>query len=319
VNHARLQLLIGRVFYDVAAAQTAPLVSAGSEHGLYAALAARGTGAAELARLKGLDERFVRSWLLNQAAAGYISYDAGSDTYSLDAEQRELFANPDGDWSMVGAFDFAVALAKRSAVDESRMPEIVARLDPGKPRRVVRWLQHLHQLLTSGASVLEIGSGTGDVLLHLSELFPQSTFLGLDSNPAATAVAEAERVRRGARARFQSGDRVPDGQFDVVLTIDTLHDIPGPERFASAVRDALRADGYWIIAEMKAGNDVTENLNPVGRALAAVDALYCFPASGMARGALTGERGLRAILDSAGFNDVRIVDDPQRLVLEARR
>lgn len=318
MNQARLQLLIGRVFYDVAAAQTAPMVSLGRKHGLYAALADHRAGASDLARLRGLDQRFVQSWLINQAAAGYVSYDPQSETYSLDEEQRALFANPEGEWSMLGAFDFAVALSRGADGPSSPMPEILARLDPAKPLRVTRWLDHLRDRLTSGASVLEIGCGTGQVLMHLSALFPRSTFVGIDTSSEAIAIADAERTRRNGSASFHVGGDVPKQRFDVVLTVDTLHEVARADRLAQSVRDALRDGGAWIVSEMQVADEVAGNLNPVGRSVAAVDALYCFRESPTAAGALIGERRLRDLLAAAGFRDIRRIDDPQRLVLEAR-
>src|SRR5688572_10890172 len=59
----------------------------GDRLGLYDALAEAGPlTSAELARRTGTVERYVREWLLNQAAGGFVEYDAASRRYSLPAE-----------------------------------------------------------------------------------------------------------------------------------------------------------------------------------------------------------------------------------------
>ena len=76
--------------------------------------------------------------------------------------------------------------------------------------------------------------------------------------------------------------------------------------------------------EPYAGDDVEENLNPVGRVYYAVSTLVCTPASlsqevGLALGAQAGEARLREILTEAGFGRVRrATATPFNLVLEAR-
>ena len=42
---------------------------------------------AELARKTGTQERYVREWLSNQAAGGYVVYDSACKTYELPEEQ----------------------------------------------------------------------------------------------------------------------------------------------------------------------------------------------------------------------------------------
>jgi len=60
----------------------------GDRLGLYRALAPAPLSSAELASHTGTHERYVREWLNNQAAGGYVDYDAASG--KSDVEQ--LFA-----------------------------------------------------------------------------------------------------------------------------------------------------------------------------------------------------------------------------------
>ena len=66
---------------DLAASFSAPLVRLGARLGLYRALADGGPATPdELAERSGTEPRMVREWLGNQAAGGYVIYDAAAAT-----------------------------------------------------------------------------------------------------------------------------------------------------------------------------------------------------------------------------------------------
>ena len=105
---------------------------------------------------------------------------------------------------------------------------------------------------------------------------------------------------------------------------DCLHDMGDPAGAARHVRDALAADGTWMIVEPRAGDRVEENLNPVGRAYYGFSTLLCTPASlsqevGLALGAQAGEARIRDVVTSGGFTRFRrAAETPFNLVFEAR-
>ncbi|MEP0336744.1 MAG: peptide chain release factor N(5)-glutamine methyltransferase [Alphaproteobacteria bacterium] len=70
--------------------------------------------------------------------------------------------------------------------------------------------------------ILDLGTGTGCLLLAVLSELPRAEGLGIDINPDAVAVAadNAQRLSLGARARFQAGDWTAglSGPFDVILS-----------------------------------------------------------------------------------------------------
>ena len=75
IDEAKLEAFLGKVVTDTAAAWSAPLVLVGDRLGLYQAMASGSpVTSQELAESLGLLERYVREWLLNQTASGYIYY-----------------------------------------------------------------------------------------------------------------------------------------------------------------------------------------------------------------------------------------------------
>jgi hypothetical protein len=79
-----------------------------------------------------------------------------------------------------------------------------------------------------------------------------------------------------------------------------------------------------MIVEPNAGDEVEDNLNPVGRAYYAFSTLLCTPASlsqevGLALGAQAGEARIRNVVEKGGFPRLRrVAETPFNMVLEAK-
>jgi hypothetical protein len=87
IHEAQLQAFLGKAVGDFGTAASAALVVMGDKLGLYRALAAAGPlSSAALAQRTGTVERYVREWLVNQAAAGFLEYDPDSGRYTLPPE-----------------------------------------------------------------------------------------------------------------------------------------------------------------------------------------------------------------------------------------
>src|SRR6476646_2720464 len=95
-NPEQLQAFLGKAVGDFGAAISAVLILIGDELGLYRELAKGRLTPAELAQRTGTNERYVREWLGNQAAGGYVDYDAASDAWSLSPEQALCLTDPNG-------------------------------------------------------------------------------------------------------------------------------------------------------------------------------------------------------------------------------
>ena len=56
-----------------------------------------------MAERSGAAERYVREWLGNQAAGGYVTYDPDSDRYTLPDEHALALADEDSPFYILGA------------------------------------------------------------------------------------------------------------------------------------------------------------------------------------------------------------------------
>lgn len=347
VNEDRLNAFLGKAVGDLGAAVSAVLVSIGDELGLYKALAAGRATARELAVRTGTNERYVGEWLANQAAGGYVEYDAATQTFWLSPEQALCLADPGGPADLPGAYSIVRDLfhVRERALDNFRTGtgmewgEHHACLFQGTERffrasynahLLTSWLPALEGLvdkLTQGARVADIGCGHGASTILMARSFPRSTFVGVDYHESSIETARTRAHAAGlSNVRFVVADATSydGGRYDFIAFFDCLHDMADPAGAARHARKSVTADGHVMVVEPFANDRLEDNLNPVGRVYYGASALVCVPVSlarnGPALGAQAGEQRLRDVLVSqGGFTRLRrATETPFNMVLEAR-
>jgi SAM-dependent methyltransferase len=349
IDEAKLNDFMGKVLGDLGAASTVAMVRIGDDLGLYKALHAAGPQtSAALAKRLGLAERYLREWLSQQAASGYLTYDPVAATFALPAEQAMVFAIEDSPVYMMGGFDVMKAMLDNQPKVQAAFRSgggvawgdqagcmfcAVARFfRPGYHNNLVKqWLPALDGVvakLERGAKVADIGCGHGWSTVLMAKAFPNSQFVGYDFHAGsiedARAHAQAHGVGGNARFEVAVAKQVPDKGFDLVTCFDCLHDMGDPAGAAAHVRSLLKPDGTWMVVEPMAGDRLEDNLNPVGRIYYAASTMICVPTSlsqevGAALGAQAGETRLREVIGGAGFRSVRrATETPFNMILEAR-
>jgi SAM-dependent methyltransferase len=333
---------------DLGATGTAGMVVIGDKLGLYKALAAGPTTSTDLAKKTSTDERYVREWLASQAAAGYVTYDAGSNKFSLNDEQAFALTSDACPANIAGAFE--LALGSLAAV-----PRITDAFRTGAgmgwhehddrvfhgcekffragyaANLVSNWIPALDgvkQKLEAGARVADAGCGHGASTILMAQAYPKSKFFGFDYHDGSIAAARESAKRAGVadRVTFEvsRGKEMPGGDYDFIAMFDCLHDMGDPAGAAARVRKALKPDGTWMIVEPFANDELKDNLNPVGRVYYSFSTLLCTPCSrsqevGLCLGAQAGEKRIRDVVTSGGFSRFRrATETPFNLIYEAR-
>ncbi|HZM35373.1 MAG TPA: methyltransferase domain-containing protein [Burkholderiales bacterium] len=347
VNEERLNAFLGKAVGDLGAAISAVLLSLGDELGLYKALAKGPLTPKELAERTGTTERYVREWLANQAAGGYVDYDAASGKYGLNPEQALCLADPNGPVDLPGAYQIVQDLfhIKERARENFRTGkgmewgEHHACLFHGTERffrasynasLLSSWLPALDGVvakLEQGGRAADVGCGHGASTILMAKAFPKSEFVGIDYHEPSIQTARERAEQASVRnVRFEAADAgsyKADG-LDFIAFFDCLHDMADPAGAARHARAALKDDGRCMIVEPFANDRIEDNLNPVGRVFYGASSLVCVPVSlarkGPALGAQAGEKRLRDIVvGQGGFSALRrAMETPFNLVLEAR-
>jgi SAM-dependent methyltransferase len=349
IDQAKLEGFVGQVVGDMGAAISGLLFHIGDRLGLYKAMAGAGPlTSAALAARTGAAERYVREWLGNQAAGGYVTYDPADGTFELSAEQAMVVANEDSPVFLGGAFegiascyadhDLLVEAFRTGAGvgwqehDDRLFSGTLRLFRPGYAAHLVdEWLPALDgvvERLQAGASVADIGCGLGASTIIMARAFERSTFVGVDIHGPSIAGASRDAAEAGVdkRARFvvATAAELPGHGYDLICMFDCLHDMGDPVGAARSVRRALTPDGTLMLVEPMAGDRLEDNLNPVGRAFYGFSTVVCTPASlaqevGLGLGAQAGEHQLASVLREAGFSRVRrAAETPFNLILEAR-
>mgnify|MGYP001179563184 CR=1 FL=1 len=340
----QLEAFLNTMVNELGAAANAALVLTGDRLGLYKALAAGGEmTAAELAERTGTHERYVREWLSAQAASGFVTY--RDDRFSLTPEQAAVLADDDSPFNMTGGFYSLAAVF----ADEPKLASAFRTghglgwgdhcdclfcgterfFRPGyKAHLVSEWLPALDGVvakLERGARVADVGCGHGASTAIMAEAFPNSEFVGVDFHEPS--IRHARRHTRGlANLRFTAAraQELDGSDYDLVTIFDALHDMGDPAGAARQARNALRGDGTLMLVEPLAGDDLADNLNPVGRVYYAFSTSVCVPASlnqevGAALGAQAGEKRIADVVRRGGFTRFRrAATTPFNMVLEAR-
>jgi SAM-dependent methyltransferase len=349
INDEKLGAFMNQVVGELGATAGAALVVTGDRLGLWKAMdGAGGVTAPELAEATGTTERYVREWLLAQAAGGYVDYDPATKRFFLPPEHALVLADDSSPYFVGGAFQSFTSLVR----DEPMIREAFTSgagvgwhehhhdLFEGTERffrtgyttyLVGEWLPALEgvvEKLERGARVADVGCGLGASTILMAAAFPNSTFVGYDYHDASIDAARRRAEDAGVSDRVQfevaSALALPGHDYDLVAMFDCLHDMGDPVGAARRVRSVLADDGTWLIVEPFAHDAVEDNLNPVGRVYYAASTLVCTPASlsqevGLGLGAQAGERRLRDVATAGGFTRFRrAAETPFNIVLEAR-
>jgi demethylmenaquinone methyltransferase/2-methoxy-6-polyprenyl-1,4-benzoquinol methylase len=181
-------------------------------------------------------------------------------------------------------------------------------------RRAVDFLE-----LAPPLRVLDLCTGTADLLLEAVSRDPRNSGLGVDLAQGMLARGARKLERRGyaARARLAGGDgeRLPvrSASFDAALVGFGIRNVADPRRALGEVHRALRPGGRFVVLEFSMPRGLlgrlyriyfTALLPRIGRLVSGDGSAYAYlPASVQA---FPGPQAFAALMEEAGFVSVRV-------------
>ena len=349
INEDKMHEFLGKVVSDFGASLSTALSYIGQKLGLYKALASTGPmTTAELAQKTNTNERYVREWLINQAAGGYIEYEPATGKYGLSPEQTVALTDETSPFYVGGGFFVTKAMTQAVERIEDHFkngggmlwgehhPDLFIGTErffrPGYVAHLTAsWIPSLtgvEDKLKQGAKVADVGCGHGASTIIMAKAYPKSEFWGFDNHEASINHARKSARDAGVESQIHfetaSAQSIPDKQFDLITFFDCLHDMGDPVGACKRAAAALSPDGSVMIVEPMAGNTVEENFNPIGRTFAGASTLCCTSNSlamnGPALGAVASESAIRDTVLAGGLSQFRRSSEtPFNRIFEARK
>ena len=349
MDMSKVEQFAGQVVSDISATFSGVMTNIGHKLGLYKAMAGAGPITSQiLAEKTGTYERYVREWLNNQTAGGYVVYNAETNAYTLPDEHIPVLVDDESPLFLVPALDVASSLW----LDEDKVADVFrsgagiawsdhhhrlfcgseALFRPGyKAHLTSTWIKSLDGVedkLKAGAKVADVGCGHGASTIVLAQEYPNSTFYGFDNHKESVEIARQRAKDAGVNGNIHfsvaNAKDFSESDFDLICFMDCLHDMGDPVGAAQHAKQSLKANGTVLLVEPAAGDTVNDNINPVSRLYYAASTAVCTPCSlsqevGLALGAQAGEKRLSDVMKDAGFNELRRASEtPFNIVLEAK-
>jgi 2-polyprenyl-3-methyl-5-hydroxy-6-metoxy-1,4-benzoquinol methylase len=341
----RRDAFLEKMLQSVAGAMEVFTIYLGDQLGYYAILAEDGALTShELASRTGTHERYAREWLEQQTVTGILEVEnveagAGERRYYLPPGHDEVLADRD-------SLNYLAPLTQLVASLSQPLEDLLqayrtgggvpfeaygrnAREGQARMNRAsflqllgTEWLPvmpDVHANLSNGhqARVADIGCGLGWSSIGVAQSYPGVRVDGFDLDEASVREARTNAEQHGVsdRIRFHhrdAGDPDLEGQYDLVMTFECIHDVSDPVGVLSTARRLLKKDGAVFICDERVGEKFTGERNEVEHLMYGFSTLHCLPVG------MTGEESagtgtvmrpdiLRRYAEAAGFREVEIL------------
>jgi 2-polyprenyl-3-methyl-5-hydroxy-6-metoxy-1,4-benzoquinol methylase len=339
----RRDALVARLFGAAVQMWDVLALYVGDRLGLYRALAERGPStSAELARMTGLNERYVREWLEQQAASGILELDrsdrgapryvlpAGHDEALVDAASLNCIA-PLGQLMIASARPLDAVLEAFRSGEGVAYAEYGHDLHEGQARftrpmfdrlLTTEWLPaapEVHERLSADppARVADVACGEGRSTLAIARGYPKVRVDGIDSDPASIAAAQEHLADEDLEGRVEfhlrdAADEALAGTYDLVYIHEALHDMSYPVDVLAACRAMLAGGGKVVVADENVPETFEPPAGDIERFYYGFSVFHCLPVGMVGEGAAGTGTVMRAgtvrgYAEEAGFRRCEVL------------
>ena len=283
------EALVERMFNASLAAFDLYGVYLGERLGLYSCLAKHGPQTAqELGENAGIDERYGREWLEQQAASAILEHLDGR--FSLPPAHAAVLADREDP-------NYFAPLARMIVAAGAQLPNLMSAFGTGdgigwdaygkdmiegqaelnRPfflhqlgKEILPSIPELHERLSMpGARVAEIGFGGGWASIAMAQAYPTVTVTGFDPDETSVEMAthNAQEAGLSGRVTFRGIDGAAAAatgeRFDVVAAFECIHDLSNPVAVLESMRILAGETGAVLVMDERvpdtfSGEDAVE-------------------------------------------------------------
>jgi 2-polyprenyl-3-methyl-5-hydroxy-6-metoxy-1,4-benzoquinol methylase len=322
-------------------------VYVGDRLGLYEALRTGGPATStELAGRAGIDERYAREWLEQQAVTGLLDVDdaalpAADRRFSLPEAHVDALLDKESPYSIAPLSRAMVACAKvmPQLLDAFRTgggvewaaygPDMIeSQGDQNRPwlvgsfgSEILPAIPAIHERLIADppARVADVACGVGWAAIAIARAYPKVRVDGFDLDASSIELARKHARDAGVddRVTFAARDagEADAGSYDLAVIIEAVHDMTQPVGVLSSLRRMLRPGGLALIADEKTADSFTAPADEVERIFYGFSVFTCLPAAMTERptaaiGTVIRADTMRRLGLEAGFANVERLDEP---------
>ncbi len=347
-DESKVEAFAGNLFMACLGAMELANVELGVRLGLYETMSGAGAmTAGEVAAGADIAERYAQEWLEQQTVAGVLEVDdvtkpADKRRFALPNAHAHVLIDDDSEACMkpcaavvpwVGkALDIMVEEFRHgrgAAFGSFDLHDLQAAFT--RPVFVHHLIQNWLPALTDVQAKLtgddpvriaEVGCGEGSASIAIAKAYPNAQIDAYDLDEASIAVARNDALAAGIadRVRFEvrdAADPAIEGDYDLVMAIEMLHDVPDPVGVLSTMKQLAGECGAVLVVDERAEDRFTVPTTEMERFFYSFSTLHCLAVSMQDDGAGTGTvfrtDTLRRYASDAGFSNVEIldVDHPQ--------
>ncbi|GAC1666828.1 MAG: class I SAM-dependent methyltransferase [Candidatus Limnocylindrales bacterium] len=340
--------LVGRLFESALGMFEVMSVYIGDRLGLYRVLADGGPAtSADLAARAGIDERYAREWLEQQAVADLLDVDhaalpADQRRYALPAAYADALLDLDSPMSIAPLARSVVACAKvlPQLLDAYRSgggvdwaaygPDMIeAQGDFNRPwligsfgAEILPAIPAIHARLMADppARVADVACGVGWASIAIARAYPGVHVDGFDLDPSSVELARANAAAAGVADRVtfalrDAADPAAAGRYDLAVVIEAIHDMSRPVEVLAAIRGMLAPGGVALIADERTEDAFTAPGSEMERIYYGFSLMTCLPAAmnerpTAATGTVMRADTLHGYATAAGFGGFERLDEP---------
>ena len=331
--------LTDRLFSSALGALDLAGVYLGDRLGLYRALTDTGPAtAAELASRAGIDARYAREWLEQQAVTGILEADTlnGETRFSLPEAHRPALVEPE-------SLEGIAPLARMVAAAIGRLPELV---DAYRSGAGVGWERYGADMREGQASfnrpafthllasewlagipdvdarlraappalVVDVACGEGWSTIALAKAYPNARVIGVDlDGPSIEAARRNAAEQAVTSVEFRHADAASlEERAEVAIIIEAVHDMSNPVDVLASVRRGLAPGAPLIVVDERVAETFSAPGDDIERFMYGWSITTCLPdgrsrSPSAATGTVMRPATLRRYAEEAGFRSVEVL------------